>query len=74
MDLHHEMVLALLQRPDNGSDKLLKISHAQADLTSWMRLTLGRAEHKGESQNFALTTQSGRRDLYTDNPFPEIMN
>ena len=28
---------------------------------------------KGKLQDFTLTTRSGQRDLYTDNPFPEKM-
>ena len=33
MDHHHEMVLVLLQEPDNGFDKLLKLSCTWVDLT-----------------------------------------
>ena len=71
MDRHHKMVLVLLQEPDNGSDKLLKWSHAQADLTS-----LYNDPEKGIKENprtLEPLHREGWRDLYTDNLFPEIM-
>ena len=56
------MVLALLQKPDNGSDKLLKVSHTRADLTSFgmMVLNLGPKENPRTSP-FDYTEQGCKR-------------
>ena len=71
MNLHHAMVLVLLQEPDDGSDKLLKRGHALADLT-----LLYDDHEKGSKENprtLEPLHREGQRDLYTDNLFPEIM-
>ena len=74
MDLHHEMVLALRQKPDDGSDKLLKDkSRTGGSYFVWYNgLDLGPKENP---RTLPLTTRSKDvRDLCTDNLFPEIMN
>ena len=70
MDLHHKMVLVLLQEPDDGSDKLLKWSCAWVNLTSLYN-DLGR--NKGKPQDSVQLHGEEQRDLYMDNLFPEIM-
>ena len=52
MDLHHKMVLALLQKPDNGSDKLLKQGKSRTG-GSYFIGTMILIGIKGESQDFA---------------------
>ena len=58
---------------DVGSDKLLKLSRALADLTSWYDDVDGEEQRKISGIRLA-TQRKGWRDLYTDNLFPEIMN
>ena len=74
MDLHHKMVLALLQKPDDGSDKLLKVSRARADLTSLGTMVLIWDQRRIPGLHPLTTRSKDVRDLCTDNPFPEIMN
>ena len=60
MDCHHAMVLVLLQEPDDGSDELLKLSHAQANLTSlYNDLVMG---NKGKLQDSIQLHGEGQRD------------
>ena len=50
-----------------------EVVHGWILLHGTMHLTLGRAEHKGESQDSAWLHGEGRRDLHTGNLFPGIM-
>ena len=54
-----------------GSDKLLKGSRAWADLTLWYDELVKKEQRK--TPGLHPTTRRERRDLYTDNRFPEIM-